>query len=331
MIKKYYRKLWDAVVAGSEKKLKKEKLDYLNDIDKISNLQYSNDSQENMLDILMPKNCQGKKMPVIFFTHGGGYISGRKEYFQKFLCNYARQGFVVVNAEYRKVDDKTDFIVSLTDSYNALSYALKYLKTVPQADLDNLIMMGDSSGAHISSLLTCISKNSALKKLYNYNLNYNIKACVFHSPMFEIFRFNKLKMPKQTQQLFLNDNDFNTHQILTSTLRLMDSSFPPTICVSSVMDILRFQTNKFVKACKEKNINLKLISTSSLANCGHDFHIVYMDKKISKKTNMLVVEQMKRLTSNKNQKLDQNEKIDQDQKVNEEQKIDQEQNANVNM
>ncbi|WP_405603990.1 alpha/beta hydrolase fold domain-containing protein [Polaribacter sp. Asnod1-A03] len=125
------------------------------------NIRYKITEAEDLyLDIYYPaQNIGAKKLPVVFYTHGGGWFNGSKENivrkpvsapFYKLL----EQGFAVVSVNYRLTRRKSvlmrDCVIDAMDALRFLSknsdaFALNTNKVYP---------IGDSAGGHIAQMIT---------------------------------------------------------------------------------------------------------------------------------------------------------------------------------
>ncbi|WP_405563303.1 alpha/beta hydrolase fold domain-containing protein [Polaribacter sp. Asnod6-C07] len=126
------------------------------------NIKYKTTEAEDLyLDIYYPSQnaLNGKKFPVVFYTHGGGWFNGSKENivrnpvalpFYKLL----EHGFAVVSVNYRLTRRKTvlmrDCVIDAMDALRFLSknsdeYAL---------DMNKVYPIGDSAGGHIAQMIT---------------------------------------------------------------------------------------------------------------------------------------------------------------------------------
>ena len=58
-------------------------------------------TSDRLLDIYLPADPQGKKLPVLFFVHGGGFVGGSKDANSYLLKDFVNAGFAVVSINYR--------------------------------------------------------------------------------------------------------------------------------------------------------------------------------------------------------------------------------------
>lgn len=285
--KEFYYSFWQNIDKKNNITYNKKTKALPNDIKHVKNISYGDHGDYNKLDLFYPKKCH-KKLPVIVNFHGGGYVSGDKKFSEEFCAEYAKAGFAVINANYRLMAKDVDFMASLSDAYDALKFSIKMLKKYDIALTDDIILMGDSSGAHIASLLACINSSRILREIYKFNRTFKIKACIFNSPVFEMHKVKLFPFPTQFK-------DKLSYYSLTSAIKQLKSNFPPCVVISSKYDPLRSQTDRFIKACNKKNINVKLVPIDILKDLGHSANITYFKVKKSIKINNAVREHIKNL------------------------------------
>jgi len=112
------------------------------------------------LDIYYPKHKK-QKHPVVFFSHGGGWISGfRNQPNNVSWCRYlASKGFATVSIDYR-YGIKNEMKDILNDYSDALKYIKKHALEL-RLDKNNIILMGLSAGGHLALLYS--SYNTFIK------------------------------------------------------------------------------------------------------------------------------------------------------------------------
>lgn len=118
---------------------------------KIYNHQYG-DHKKQVMDIFLPANYASDQ-PTVFIVHGGAWKYGRKEHMimiQKYL--YENQ-IPTVNINYRLASKKKGITYreQLADIEKSV---LEFSRLAPKANLmpDNLIILGESAGAHLALL-----------------------------------------------------------------------------------------------------------------------------------------------------------------------------------
>jgi len=139
------------------------------------------------LDLWLPGN--GKKYPLVFFCHGGGWISGfRNQPNNVSWCKYlASKNFAVVSIDYR-YGYKNSMEDILSDYCDALEYVKKNHKKL-SIDKDNIVLMGLSAGGHLSLLYSTYFTN-----IENKSRMAGIKAVVAYYA------------PTDLKDIFISDN-----------------------------------------------------------------------------------------------------------------------------
>ena len=121
------------------------------------------------LDLYYPTTERSKNVPVIVFTHGGGWAAGSRYKaatgsFALVFQRLIKEGFAVVPVTYRLA--KKDSNVALRDCVIDCKDAIRYLaKHSESLGIDPLRIgvMGDSAGGHIAQMLLLASHKAPCK------------------------------------------------------------------------------------------------------------------------------------------------------------------------
>jgi acetyl esterase/lipase len=106
-----------------------------------------------------------KRNNIIFFIHGGGWNKGNPDFF-KFIADYfTKLGFITVMPAYRLAPD-SQFPDQEIDVFKALAKTLKIIDNLKLRK--NIIIAGQSAGAHLGSLLLL---NNKIQKQYDIDKN----------------------------------------------------------------------------------------------------------------------------------------------------------------
>lgn len=104
----------------------------------------------------------GKKLPVVVFFHGGGFVRGDKKHRRSFCETIADHGYFVVNANHG-LAPRDPFPQGSRDCVNAVNY-LKTLEKDYPIDLDRVCVTGDSSGGYYAAHVTALSRDDTLRE-----------------------------------------------------------------------------------------------------------------------------------------------------------------------
>lgn len=141
---------------------------------------YQGVSQQLALDIYKPADAAGKKFPVIFLFHGGGFVGGDKTNLTSISSKLGNSGYVVVSVNYRLgfgntirpscTDSnllKQAIYRSVQDAYAAMNYVIKRAGEY-SIDKDWVFIGGQSAGA-ITALMAAYIQNNTEVLFPNFN------------------------------------------------------------------------------------------------------------------------------------------------------------------
>jgi acetyl esterase len=97
-------------------------------------------------------------LPIIIFTHGGGFVSGDLDTHEVLIHGLAaRTGALVVSMEYRLAPENP-FPAGIEDVYATLVWAHQQAAEIG-ADCDRIAVAGDSAGGSLTASLTILSRD----------------------------------------------------------------------------------------------------------------------------------------------------------------------------
>lgn len=214
------------------------------------------------MDIWYPSKKYKKPYPLVYFCHGGGWISGfRNQPNNVSWCKYlADKGFAVVSIDYRYGYKNTmeDILSDYTDG-------IKYIKKRSNKfniDKENIILMGLSAGGHLSLLYSTYNTLKSPKS----EMMKGIKSVVaYYSPtdLKDILDEDNKSLfarfaTKQTMKG--SPEEFNKIYEYYSPINYVSESMVPTLIVHGKND----NTVPF-------NSSVKFIKKLHLYNVKYDF------------------------------------------------------------
>ncbi|MBE7106795.1 alpha/beta hydrolase [Bacillus cereus] len=154
MYGKALTKVTNSESANYENSLKK--VEIVKDID------YNSKFPDGTLDIIFPKN-HTEETPVIFWTHGGGFIAGDKSGLTGYAVELAARGYTVVNINYA-LAPKYKYPTPIKQLSEAYEY-IKENEKKYKLKLNNVYFAGDSAGANITANFVNIQTSPKYAKL----------------------------------------------------------------------------------------------------------------------------------------------------------------------
>ena len=243
----------------------------------ISDIPYQKGEKPNLLDIYYPEGTT-RPLPVIVEVHGGGWMYGSKELNKYYAMNLAARGFVVVNLNYRLVQEER-YPAQIKDIFAALNWMEKHSKEYFM-DLDNVFITGDSAGAHLSSVILALQYNEEARKALGVKSSIKIKGggLICGAFDFDIYRNFKALIIRLYLKVMLGEKKKGArYEKMLSFKDVYAGEMPPIYLMTSREDFIREQTMSFVDFCKEKKIEHKFRYLDKDGNnkLVHVFNVMY--------------------------------------------------------
>jgi acetyl esterase/lipase len=142
------------------------------------------------LDLYLPKSGSGP-FPAVVYIHGGGWVNGKKNAFQKQAAYMATKGYVGACIEYR-LSGEAIYPAALDDSKAAVRWlranAAKY-----RIDADRIGAAGGSAGGHLVAMLGTTGDMPAFEgKSGNPGFSSRVRAVAAFNPAVDLVSFGKL-------------------------------------------------------------------------------------------------------------------------------------------
>jgi len=260
-------------------KAKNKGLTTPDDIERFDNILYGSDRRWNLLDVYRPK-ARKEKLPTIVSIHGGGWVYGDKELYQYYCMSLAQGGFCVVNFNYR-LAPKYKFPAGLEDMNQVMKFIIAHAGEYG-IDKDNIFFVGDSAGAQMAALYTCICTNSEYAEKYDFKVpeNFVPKALALNCGVYDLCQHMEeaQDMPKMLKGLVQDylGKDRMTQEFLAfvSPTEYITKDFPPTFVMTSTGDFLIEQPKHLLKVLEENNIHYEYVMCGTEdVKLGHVFHL----------------------------------------------------------
>lgn len=103
------------------------------------------------LDLYRPTGASGPR-PVVLYLHGGGFRAMSKDTHWLMGLRFARQGYLVANADYR-LAPRHPYPAAIEDAALALEWVAAHA-AAQGGDLGALVLAGESAGANLALALT---------------------------------------------------------------------------------------------------------------------------------------------------------------------------------
>lgn len=244
-------------------------------IKRFDNISYGPFGKDNLLDIYTLESTD-KPMPTIVNTHGGAWVYGNKEVYQYYCMDLAKRGFTVVNINYRLAPEN-HFPAPLVDLNAALGFIERNASDY-FIDINNIVLIGDSAGAQITSNYAAIFTNPEYAALFNIVVpDIKIKAVGLNCGCYD---GKKLYLTDE-DQMFSGYIGIEKKDASAQLVEMLDvaghitSDFPPAFIITAQNDFLLPMAEpmyELLKACSVQT-ELKIYGSKEKKEIGHVFSV----------------------------------------------------------
>lgn len=255
-------------------------------VNKKLNINYG-DHKNQRLDIFYSQNPSQNKKPIFFYIHGGGFVSGKIELRRNYCCRLAREGFFVVNLDYRPAP-KVQFRDAFSDIFKAIDFVFDSSEKY-NLDTNKIVVGGESAGAYFSTYIAAMTKQKQLYEQFNADFRHKndflVDSLVLINGAYNIEDIVKAKAPfkKTFVKAFFNltNNDLKCKDIAQkkqfSPLNYIESNFPKSVVIQGKYDVFGMGTKSLIKTFDEKSVDYSLLVAKGIAGC-HAVSIVPVSK-----------------------------------------------------
>lgn len=209
---------------------------------------------------VIPSNCT-EIQNVIFYIHGAGWVFGSFHTHEKLVRELAfRTNSVVIFPEYTR-SPEARFPVAIEQCYSILNQVptiLKYYNI--NVCMDNLIVVGDSVGGNMATVMTLMSKFKNGPKICKQLLYYPVTDDNFNTPSYNQFATNYY-LYRDGMKWFWNNYEPNLRKrnnIFATPLKASLEELkglPDAMIINGEADVLRDEgeayARKLRKACND--------------------------------------------------------------------------------
>lgn len=241
-------------------------------IERFDDLCYGEDAKWNLLDLYRPRGRK-EKLPVIVSVHGGGWVYGDKERYQYYCMSLAEQGFAVVNYTYR-LAPKFKFPAPLEDT-NAVFHWMMRNAEPYGLDTTRVFGVGDSAGAQLLALYSCICTNPAYAASYAFSApeHFAPTAIALNCGIYEIQFGNKKDLVANLMADYLPEKGSERERALNSVLRNVTKDFPPSFIMTCEGDMVIEQAPPLVERLQTLSVPVEYHYYGDKEHVlGHVFH-----------------------------------------------------------
>ena len=250
---------------------------------------YGHEAPNSQMDIITPSNIKkGEKLPVIFWTHGGGFIAGDKRHKNPYLAQIAEQGYIIVNVNYALAPASR-----YPTPIQQLDQATKYtLKNINKFNIDHrqIVYGGDSAGAQIASQYVALQTNPKLRQQMEMKPTVKrkyLKGVILFGGLYNMQTVRSTEFTRidlfMTSYTGSEEWERNFSQInQLSTVEQITDNYPPTFLTVGDADPFDPQNREFNDVLKKYNVQTTTTFFDGTHGLRHQYQF-HMNLKEAKK------------------------------------------------
>ena len=255
----------------------------------LKNLDYSGEGDPRQtLDVYLPNKPSNKKLPLVVYIHGGGWMSGSKEQGKSISELITSTGqYVAASINYR-LTQQAFWPAQIFDCKAAIRY-LRANATKFGIDPERIAVVGHSAGAHLATMLGTSGKITELEGMVgNYQAQPSNVQCVvnFFGPTdFETFFGKDVDIAKLSREsmavrlLGKDEDEIRKNAQNASPIHWISKEDPPVLTAHGTADqLVPFaQAEELNAALTRAGVESHLIA---MQGAGHGFSNNELNQRI---------------------------------------------------
>lgn len=223
---------------------------------------YTETEGEIDIRIIRPKNNHST-LPVVMFFHGGGWILGDKNVYDRLVREISNGVQVaVVFVDFNR-SPEAQYPTAIEQAYAATKY-ISENGSVFNVDSSRLAVMGDSVGGNMATVLTLLAKERGGPKIDYQVLFYPVTNANFETESYNEFA-NGYWLSKDAMKWFWNaylpnENERKKHTVspLQASIEQL-KGLPPALIITNECDVLRDEGESYAHKLIEAGVKTTAI------------------------------------------------------------------------
>lgn len=243
------------------------------------------------INIFRPRGDQCRKYPVLIYFHGGGFLVGDKNGYNRVCRTLADYGYVTFNVNYR-LAPKYQYIAQTQDVASAIDWTYRHAHEYG-GDGRRIVLAGDSAGAlhacwyasalHNRELLQFVGVKQTIPKTVLKGLLLFYGLYDFDTVLHTGFPF----IETYVRNFLLDDQNrsFLERAQRLSPLRYVTDSLPPVFLCAGEKDALYQQSLEYAQALTNKGVKTStlFLGNSTYPDAHHGF-LYFANRQCTKRT-----------------------------------------------
>lgn len=242
------------------------------------NVKYSSQYAQNTMDVFYKSGNQTR--PTIIWAHGGAFVAGDKEGTKYWATKMAAKGYNVVSINYAFAPGN-----HYPNQVNQMREAIQYVHSnfAKQLNVHNVVVGGDSAGAHVASQVIAAQFNPKLATAINYRplKKVNIVGGILYCGPYDIKQMLNKKHVDLMTKLFVNqvgwaylgDKDWKNSPkgALVSTVNYVNNHFPPIFITDGNNGSFEEQGKELSRKLRKEGVATRTLFFDQQHKVNHEY------------------------------------------------------------
>jgi len=235
------------------------------------------------LDVFFPDaaGSDGRRLPTVVWTHGGGFVGGSKDEIRDYLRRVAAAGFTAVGVNYTLAPAAT-----YPTPVRQVMAALRHLDNNADrlhADPTRLVLAGDSAGAQITAQVAAVGSDAGYAQRLGVEPAISAGQLRGVALCCGIFDLDLMSADSPLKDFvwamawaYSGTRDYRRNDFFTSTMpvtKAVTSAFPPTFITAGNADPLLAHSRALASALESKGVTVETLFYPSdhRPGLGHEY------------------------------------------------------------
>jgi acetyl esterase len=199
-------------------------------------------SKDVSITIVRPRNSNIEPLPVVIFTHGGGWVLGGFDTHERLVREVAIKANVVVVFVNYTLSPEGKYPTALEQAYATANWVARNGQSI-NVDSSRLAVVGDSVGGNLTAALTLLAKERGGPSIRFQVLFYPVTDANFDTPSYEKYE-QGYWLTREGMKWFWNNytsKETNRKEPTVSPLQASKeqlSELPPALIINGENDVL---------------------------------------------------------------------------------------------
>lgn len=222
--------------------------------------------------IIRPMNSRDRILPVVIYTHGGGWVLGGIDTHDRLvreLANSVNAAIVFVNYS-RSPEAK--YPIALEEIYETLTWVSENSHSY-NMDADRIAVVGDSVGGNMATAVTMLAKSRNGPKILFQVLFYPVTNRNFETESYHAFQegyFLTREAMKWFWDNYISSEADLTNPTVCPVIATKDqlNGLPPALIITGEFDVLRDEGEEYAHKLMESGV---VVTACRYHGTIHDF------------------------------------------------------------